>query len=49
MEVCPQLVRGEVIRASSEDFGSECLDKYREKILDNFLIDPRLFDNSIKW
>jgi hypothetical protein len=37
MEVCPQLVRGKVTGASSEDFWSEYLDKYCQRILDHFL------------
>jgi hypothetical protein len=40
-------VRGD--GASSEDFWSECLDKYRQGILDNFSIEPKLFGSSIRW
>jgi hypothetical protein len=49
MEVCPQLVRGEVTGASSEDFWSQYLNKYRQSILDDFLIEPKLFSSSIRW
>jgi hypothetical protein len=48
-EMYPQLVRGEATGARREDFWSECLDKYRQGILDNFLIDPMLFGSSIRW
>jgi hypothetical protein len=41
-------VRGEVTRASSKDVWSEYLDKYHYSILDNFLIEPKLFSSSIR-
>jgi hypothetical protein len=49
MMMCSQLVRGEAIEASSEDFWSECLDKYHQSILDDFSIKLKLFGSSIKW
>jgi hypothetical protein len=30
-------------------FSTLCLDKYRQSILDNLLIDPKLFSSSIRW
>jgi hypothetical protein len=42
-------VRGEVRLISSEDFWSECLDKYRQSMLDNLSIEPKLFGSSIRW
>jgi hypothetical protein len=48
MEVFPQIVKGEVTGASSKDFWSKCLDKYRQGILDDFLIVPKLFGSRIR-